>query len=183
MNEAGSESVNRSVTVLGISHQVQGVAKAKFRQVSDPSYERYIDGEIRSGRFDFVFEEATELGPTIAERLSIELLGEGRYLDVDPHPDNRPKFGIPDLTEGFTPINPCEPGNNDIVRHCALEAQAKREELWVKRVKTQPFNSALFICGYLHTLSLAFRLQPAGFLVARADYYMPHDKLCTLTHT
>jgi hypothetical protein len=172
----------RSVTIFGVSHQVQGVTKAKFRQVADPSYAQYAEEEIRSGQFDFVFEEATELGPTIAERLSAKALGEGHYLDVDPHPDNRQKFGIASIGEYPTPINPCEPGNTDIAHGAVLEVHAKREELWVNRMKAQPFRSALFICGYLHTLSVAFRLQAAGFCVPRAAYYMPHNRLCTLPH-
>jgi hypothetical protein len=98
-------------------------------------------------------------------------------LDVDPHPCNRAKFGISPLREEFTPINPCEQGSRDFVQHEDLDGQDKREELWVSRVEGQPFDFALLICGYLHTLSLSFRLRSAGFSVAQTSVYMPFDKL------
>jgi len=66
---------------------------------------------------------------------------------------------------------------------CLPRFHVVREELWVARVRAQRFDSALFVCGFLHTLSLSFRLQAAGFLVPGTRYYMPHNKLnklCTL---
>jgi hypothetical protein len=174
--------MSRFITVLGISHQVQGLTKAAFQKIDDPSYKQYVEAIICSREFDFVFEEASELGPTIAENISAEFLGAGHYLDVDPHSANRAKFGIPAIPNDWTPLNPSEPGNNDVVCHEPIEVHAKREELWVSRVEAEPFTSALFICGYNHTLSLTFKLQAAGFMVARASTYMPHNKLCTLVH-
>lgn len=168
--------VEKSITVFGTSHRLQGARKAAHVQhIDDTSYGRYLERQLRAKRFDFVFEEATEFGPTIAEYLATKFLGEGRYLDVDPHPDNRAKFGIPMLREDHTPIDPY--GNEGFVGHEDLEGQAMREELWVKRCEEQTFTCALFICGFLHTLSLSFRLQAAGFSVERASTYMPYDKL------
>jgi hypothetical protein len=170
------------ISVLGISHQVQGVTKGTFEKICDPSYRQYIETEIDSRRFDFVFEEASGLGPTIAEDVSLRILGKGHYLDVDPSLDTRPQFGIPGLRETCTLIHPSESRVTDGVRHEVMEVQDKREKLWVDRVKGQSFTSALFICGYLHMLSLAFRLQSADFFIEQASTYVPHHKLCALPH-
>ena len=51
-----------------------------------------------------------------------------------------------------------------------LEVHAKREELWLKRMRQHEFESALVICGLVHLLSFAFRLQAAGFSVQAINY-------------
>lgn len=174
--EASMES--RSISILGTSHRLQGAVKAEhIKHIDDASYKRYVEIQLLTEQVDFVFEEATEFGPTVAERLSTEILGIGHYMDIDPHPKNREKFGIPDLGNDYTPIYPSDLNCKDFVQHEHLEGQAKREQLWVNRVKEQSFASALFICGYLHTLSLSFRLATEGFSVAQASVYMPYHKL------
>jgi len=168
--------VKRSIAVLGTSHRLQGARNAAHLQhINDPSYGRYLETQLRANHFDFVFEEASGFGPTIAEDLATKFLGEGHYLDVDPHPKNRAKFGIPPLREDHTPIDPY--GDEGCVIHEDLDGQAMREELWVKRCKEQTFTCALIICGFLHTLSLSFRLQSAGFSVEQAGGYIPYHKL------
>lgn len=168
----------KSISIVGTSHRLQGARKAELiRYINDPSYKRYLEDQLRPKVFDFVFEEASELGPTIAEETAATLLGQGHYLDVDPHPNNREKFGIPELINSHTPINPYEQSNSDFVQHEDLEGRGRREELWVRRVKEQSFNWALFICGYLHSLSLSFRLRSEGISVAQVGIYMPFDKL------
>ncbi len=172
-----------TISVLGISHQIQGVTEGTFAKIVDPSCGRLIEDQLRSLRVDFVFEEAAELGPTLAEKLAARILGENHYLDVDPSPDNIWKYGIPGLRpECCRRINPTDPTNTDFVRDQDIYIQDDREKLWVNRVKEQPFTSALFICGYLHTLSLAFRLRSESFLVTQVSAYIPHNKLCTLPH-
>ena len=57
---------------------------------------------------DFVFEEATGLGPTTAEGLSLKRLGPGRYLDVDPAVEQRDDYGISKDTDGQSAIDPCD---------------------------------------------------------------------------
>ena len=41
---------------------------------------------------DFIFEEASGLGPTIAEKLALEQLAFGHYVDIDPARNDRPDF-------------------------------------------------------------------------------------------
>lgn len=169
---------SRSISILGTSHRPQGALKAEhIKHIDDPSYKRYLERQLLSEQFDFIFEEAAEFGPTVAEKLSTEIPGKGHYMDVDPHPNNRGQFEIPELGNDHTPINPSDPNSKDFVQHEHLEGQVKREQLWVNQVKGQSFTSALFICGFLHTLSLSFRLATEGFSVAQASTYMPYHKL------
>jgi len=164
--------VGKSITVFGTSHRLQGALKAThLKHINDPDYTRYLGDQLRANHFDFVFEEATGFGPTIAEDLATRFLGKGHYLDVDPHPTNRSRFGIPPLRDESTPLE------NGCVFHEDLDGQAAREELWVKRCTDQIFSCGLFICGHSHTLSLSFRLQAAGFAVVQASVYVPYHKL------
>jgi len=113
---------------------------------------------------DFIFEEATGLGPTTAEKLSLTL-GPDRYLDVDPPRNEREKFGIPENTNQPIPLGspfafPPTAVSADRVFH---DAHAKREEFWLQQITKQDFKKALMICGQNHTLSFAFRLCAANF--------------------
>jgi hypothetical protein len=161
------EGLEKLITIFGTSHRVQGALKAThLKHITDPDYTRYLEDQLRANHFDFVFEEATECGPTIAEDLATKFLGKGHYLDVDPHPSSRSRFGIPPLRDERTQLE------DGCVFHEDLDGQALREKLWVKRCTNQAFTCALFICGHLHTLSLSFRLQAAGFAVIQASVYV-----------
>ena len=58
----------QNITVFGTVHQIQGAEKASWRQIEDPEYVKLVNRFL--GGKDFVFEEASELGPTKAERLT-----------------------------------------------------------------------------------------------------------------
>ena len=86
---------------------------------------------------------------------------KGRYLDVDPHPDNRAR-GL-----GFHRFRIVTPQSIPTSQVTAISSNMKttkgrRRRVVVSRVKGQSLDWALFICGYLHTLSLSFRLLSAG---------------------
>jgi hypothetical protein len=66
----------------------------------------------------------------------------------------------------------------DISAEQKVEEDNLREELWCKRIAEQTFTNALVICGYLHTLSVTFRLRSAGFGV-KFQAYFPEDILCS----
>jgi hypothetical protein len=74
-------SATRRIVVLGIPHALRGPGFSSF--VDDPSYRTLVEILIRDD-VDFVFEEAAERGPSIAEGLAISLIGSDRYLDFDP---------------------------------------------------------------------------------------------------
>jgi hypothetical protein len=161
----------KHVTVFGTSHRVQGVENFKFK-IDDPTYPVVIDRLLRGK--DFVFEEATGLGPTTAEKLVDSKLGPGFYLDVDPSVANRHNYEIGETGRG-EPIQPSGP-STDTLNYEFDEEQEKREALWLQRIGEYQFNDALLICGYLHLLSMSFRLRAAGYDV-EACYYLPFGKL------
>jgi hypothetical protein len=155
------------VIILGVNHELQGAEK-RDRNVDDPFYAMLLKQLIGEEGLDFFFEEATGLGPTIAENLSLVTWGQNHYLDVDPPRDERERFGIPtNSNEPFMIGSPPEAAFANWLFH---EMHAKREELWVQRVREQEFKKALMICGHSHTFSVAFRLIAASFEVKVATY-------------
>lgn len=159
------------IVILGTSHRVQGSPMFP-NSVDDPEYPQKLKLIISEKSIDFVFEEASGCGTTTAARL----VGSGgpiRYLDVDPHPSVAHEFGIVTAAGNAFPVN--------ISKTELVEEQVKREELWVKRIVETDFRNGLLICGYLHTLSMAFRFKNAGLGVTY-DYYIPHEQLCSKPH-
>jgi hypothetical protein len=169
-------SVLRKITIFGTVHQLQGAEKSIWKNIQDEAYAGLVKRWLRGQ--DFVFEEASELGPTTAERLAIEQLGPGHYLDVDPHRDHRAAFGIGDTGEKF-PVDPDTELTDFYCREFDSE-QLRRESLWLGRIRDTDFTQALLICGYLHTLSLAFKLRE-DFAVETWTY-VPYLRLCPRSH-
>ena len=167
--------VSRFIFVLGTDHRLQGSPSIRSG-VDDPGYAIRLK-QIISGGIDYIFEEASECGSTQAKALidSLNLNNPSRvieYLDIDPAHPNRQKFGI--VTSTGQPF----PDDESLEREEEkVGLQAQREELWMRRIVAKDFESGLVICGCAHTLSLAFKLQSAGFGV-KFDTYIPHDKLC-----
>ena len=155
------------VTVLATLHVVQGAEK-RLGNVHDPAYVALLDKLMISEGVDFIFEEASGLGPTIAEKLALERLAFGHYVDIDPARSERPAFGIP--VSSAEPNMIGTPPTVAFANWQLLEVHAKREELWVKRIQQRRFESALVICGLVHLLSLAFRLQEAEYFVQAINY-------------
>ncbi|HEV2341505.1 MAG TPA: hypothetical protein VGS15_06895 [Candidatus Acidoferrales bacterium] len=168
--------MSQSIVVLAVPHQLQGPGFLGY--VDDPSYARLVEDLIADG-VDFVFEEAAGRGPSTAKNLAILLLGPGRYLDVDPPPHERHKYGIGN-TGGGDWINPGV--SSDYYESAIVEENGKREKLWTQRVQDQTFKSGLAICGICHGLSFAFRLVSAGIDVEKSYSYTPFNKLCTRPH-
>jgi hypothetical protein len=160
-------SLSPRVTVLATLHVIQGAEK-RLGNVHDPMYVALLNKLMISEGVDFIFEEASGLGPTIAEKLALEQLAFGHYVDIDPARTDRPDFGIP--------TNSSEPNmigalpTVTFANWQILEVHAKREELWVQRIQQREFQSALVICGLVHLLSFAFRLQHAKYSVQAINY-------------
>jgi hypothetical protein len=153
--------------VLATLHELQGAEK-RHGNMRDPKYTELLKQLIGTEQVDFIFEEASGQGPTIAERLSTEYLGPGRYLDVDPHRDEREKFGIPKDSHDFYMIGtPPKVGHASVLFH---EVHALREEFWIRQLAKEEFASALMVCGLAHLLSFTFRLHAANFSVKSLDY-------------
>jgi hypothetical protein len=166
-------SATRRIVILGIPHALQGPGFSSF--VDDPSYRTLVESLIRDD-VDFVFEEAAGRGPSIAERLANSLIGPGCYLDFDPGRTERPRYGIDiDIATSF-PIAPFD--SSDTCESSFVDAQGKREQLWLQRVQAGRFEKGLVICGVTHSLSFAFGLRSAGISVPESLSYIPHNKLC-----
>jgi hypothetical protein len=155
------------VTVLGTLHTMQGAEK-RPGNMHDPMYVALLNRLMSSEEVDFIFEEASGLGPTIAEKLALERLAFGHYVDIDPARSERAKLGIP--LSALEPHMIGAPPKVAFAQWQVLDGQTKREELWIKRMQQSEFKSALVICGLVHLLSFAFRLQAAKFSVQAIDY-------------
>jgi hypothetical protein len=136
--------------------------------VYDPMYVTLLNNLMASEGVDFIFEEASGLGPTIAEKLALEQLAFGHYVDIDPARSERAEFGIP--ANSSEPLMIGAPPTVAFANWQVLDVHAKREELWLRRMKEHRFESALVICGLVHLLSFAFRLQAAQFSVQAINY-------------
>jgi hypothetical protein len=162
--------LNRLVTVLGTTHELQN-GENNPRRIHDPQYRELLELLIAEDGTDFIFEEATGLGPTTAEKLSLTW-GLNHYLDVDPLRAERKKFGIPENTS--EPIFLGSPVTTPPTAVCAErifhEVHARREEFWLQQITKQDFKKALMICGMNHALSFAFRLQSASLTVRTVTY-------------
>jgi hypothetical protein len=155
------------VTVLATLHVLQGAEK-RVGNVHDPMYLALLNKLMVSESVDFIFEEASGLGPTIAEKLALERLAFGHYVDLDPARGERAEFGIPANSSEPNMIG--SPPTVAFANWQVLQVHAKREALWLKRMQQRKFESALVICGLVHLLSFAFRLQDASFSVQAINY-------------
>lgn len=169
-DERGDFKVTKSALVLGVAHQLQG---PKFTDFVDHHWFHWL-ARKNITESDFVFEEASGKGPSIAEDLANEILSPGHYADIDPPADERARYGIPDGASGCVVIDP----PHDYYEWVSIDAQKVREELWLRKITETSFKKAFVIVGFGHSLSLAFRLSSAGVLVEKALSFVPHHKLC-----
>jgi hypothetical protein len=159
--------MNPRITVLATLHVVQGAEK-RIGNMHDPMYVALLHKLVASEGVDFIFEEASGLGPTIAEKLALEKLAFGHYVDVDPAKADRSELGIPPMSSEPNMIG--SPPSVSFANWQILDAHLKREELWVRRIRQHAFQSALAIVGLVHLLSFAFRLQAANYSVQAINY-------------
>ena len=171
-----TEPVTRCVQVVAVPHQLQGPGFHGY--VKDESFSDWLEGFIRNG-VDFVFEEASGRGPSIAQELADSALGPDHYLDIDPSREERPKYGLAKDSGSGGPIDPMN--STDVYEQSDVEQQRKREELWEKRIQAKTFKQGLVVCGTAHALSVAFRLKVPGVEV-EVYTYTPHGKLCPRQH-
>jgi hypothetical protein len=157
--------MTKSVVVLAVPHQVQGPGFQSY--ISNSSYSSSVSDLIKRGQIDFIFEEAGGRAPSIAKDLAESLLGPGHYLDVDPSPNEREKYGIVKRAAPKPLSINCE--------SAIVKEQDEREQEWKRRIETNSFKKGLLICGLCHNLSIAFRLLSAGIMVERTYSYIPRD--------
>jgi hypothetical protein len=172
-------STDRLIVVLGVNHRLQGIPNREGN-VEDPAYSALLKRLIAQFSLDYLFEEATELGPSTAQVLAAKY-AKLTYLDIDPHPRNRAKFGLQKDTGHpsdifWQPWDSHLPVCGEVCEEY-LDAQIPREHHWVSAINKTRFTNAVVVCGFLHTLSLAERLKSSGITTVKALAYMPYQKL------
>lgn len=167
----------KMVILLGTSHRLQG-AERRTWNVRDPDYEMLVKQLWQTFSVDFIFEEASGLGPTFAEKFALGELGPNRYKDIDPSATQRKKLGmVPETGKDYRIGRPdLNTGHWGYGREELIDAQESREYFWLPFIREQDFSRALLICGHAHLLSFAFRLKSENFDV-RAYSYMPYELL------
>src|SRR5260370_5041178 len=83
----------KTVILLGTAHRVQG-AKKGICNIQDPDYGTLVNQLWQTYSVDFIFEEASGLGPTFAEKFALEKIGPNRYKDIDPSAGDLKKLAI-----------------------------------------------------------------------------------------
>ena len=131
----------------------------------DPDYPEVLQQLTSTKGIDFIFEEASELGPTTAEDVGLPL---GGYLDVDQSREHRQEFGIAKDTSRSSPLDPCR-SRESLCWHMVAEHR-KRELLWLQRIEAHQFKRALLICGIAHMLSFSYRLMDRGYEIEAVLY-------------
>jgi hypothetical protein len=174
-------ALTKTVILLGTAHRLQG-AKKGSSNIDDPDYSILIEQLCSTFAIDFIFEEASGLGPTIAEKFALETIGPNRYKDIDPNVEARKKLGIGSHSGKDYRIGRLNFDTNHwgYGREELVDVQEKREYFWLPFIREQEFSRALLICGQAHLLSFAFRLKGEDFDV-RAYSYMPYKLLARPT--
>lgn len=166
--------------VLGTNHLLQGARKAP-KSIIDPEYRAYISSVIDGEDMDFVLEEGSDLGPTIAEGIANGKLGSGHYLDIDPSVEMRKALDIGSAAHSHCWNPTANVEVYDYWVELTISEQAKREVFWLQTIQGQGFRRAMLICGHGHVLSMSFRLEGAGYSVEARAYY-PEHRLCERKH-
>jgi hypothetical protein len=165
------------IIVVGTNHILQG-GEGNPIFIIDPGYRWYIEKIITESRVDFIFEEATNSGPTVAERIAEDRLGKGHYLDID-RIETREALGIGPSQYEVLPPTP-QVGFQEIAFRFVVADQKKREMAWLQTIQKNHFNCGLLICGLTHLLSMAFQLE--SYYSVEARNYSPEQRACRRTH-
>jgi hypothetical protein len=156
----------QKLIVLGTYHNVQGL-KNFGRSLTDPDYKPILEYLKQKHDVDFIFEEATGHGPSIASDMAA-----GGYLDIDSETTDEALSHFPEDSHTLVLEILHKFRVQEIPTKLGLTVQEWRESTWVTKIKAQQFKTGLVICGVVHTLSIAFRLKAEGFGV-EAYCYQP----------
>lgn len=155
-------------------------SKRHAESIVDPLYRSLVTSIITEEKVDYVFEEGTELGPTVAEEIAEDKLGKGHYLNVDPPIDKRKVLGIGNMKVHRLSQIP----RNEVPDYWCelnLESQRRRETAWLTAIQGRQFERGLFVCGLAHLLSMAFSLESSDYS-AETRIYSPEHRVCLRTH-
>ena len=93
-----------------------------------------------------------------------------------PSAADRPKFGIPECTAEGGGIDPCH--SYDVYECVVVDQQMRREDEWLRRIKSTKFENGLVIYGVAHGLSFGAKLRSSGIAVPKLYSYIPHSLVC-----
>jgi hypothetical protein len=169
--------MGRQIILLGTDHALQEAEK-RGGNIVDPDFRELVEQLANEFSVDFIFEEASNLGPTFAEKFATKKLGPDRYRDVDPSRESRQELNLlPDAEEAYwigrPNLDTCHWGS---ARQQLLDVHEGREQLWLQAIKARDFSKALMIIGQAHLLSFGFQLKSEE-LEVRGYCYMPYALL------
>jgi len=154
----------QNLIVLGTYHNVQGL-KNFGGSLTDPDYRLILEYLKQKHDVDFIFEEASGHGPSIASETAL-----GGYLDVDSETTNAALSHCAEDSHSLVLEILSKFRVQEIPTKMGLTAQEWREATWIAKIKAEQFTTGLVICGVAHTLSIAFRLKAEGFGVETYCY-------------
>jgi len=140
--------MNRKVCILATFHDYQ-------HRLLRKSYISSVVSLIQIHSVDFIAEEAAGVSETYFSKNLAEIK---RTLGRDLHWGNVDLNG--DERKGIPDVNP--DGLGTLVD---LDLQVIREWVWVTRTANRMKDSALLICGCVHSLSVAEKFRLVGFEV------------------
>jgi hypothetical protein len=150
---------SRKICILGTLHDYQ------YKVVRD-TYLQTVNDLITIHEVDLVAEEASGVPNTYAkqwvETCRNKLNRDIQWKNVDLTREERKE--LPD-------VNPY--GIGTLVD---LDFQITRERAWIARTSQEMKESALLICGWVHTLSVAEKFRSSGFVVEVNVYFDKKDQ-------
>lgn len=161
----------QKLIIFATYHDVMGLRNFR-KNVSDPDYKTILEALMQVHDVDFIFEEASGHGPSVASEMAT-----GGYLDIDSETTEQTLSVFSEDSEThFLPEVLGKSRLQQTATKLGLTVQNWREGCWVTKMKAQQFKTGLVICGVAHSLSIAFRLQAEGFDV-EAYRYEPIKRL------
>jgi hypothetical protein len=159
--------MSHGMVVLGTDHRLQGLSECPGN-VDDPMYGFFIKHLISKFSVKYIFEEAGGRSGSTAEQIAKTLGLEHNDIDRgQPHPGH-------DERERDYTVQGWENHRKELEESGAVEevlvAQIETEQFWIEKIQGHSFTSGLLICGHLHTISIATRLQAARFEVTVLAY-------------
>ncbi len=139
-------TLKRKICIFGVHHNYQYC-------VLRPMYLQRLKSLIRLHSVDLVAEEAGTLSTTYArEAVKEESKASTRWVNVETEEEYK-----------RAPNNGCD-------TLIDFEFHDARERVWIETTSRAMKESALLICGYVHTLSVAGKFRSRGFEVEVHSY-------------
>jgi hypothetical protein len=145
-----SVPMNRKVCLFGVHHAYQYCAIR-------PAYLQNVRALIEIHSVDLVAEEASGLSSTYVQQDLLKTNSKVSWKNVDLTREERTK--VPDINQM---------GIGTLVD---LDLHMLREWVWVVRTSQAMKDSALLICGMVHTFSVAAKFRSVGFEVEINVYF------------